>query len=138
MGIGAGFKLKDKDKELKERERDPEGKIRGEPHSYDKLLTKLRDAEADLEQSTGDQANTDEDELETPIATSGWTSLLENWLCLDHTQERDHNVLQPPFSPRPLKYMPKSHSSPDVNYRSPNIARKKGPYQLLVKVSELP
>ncbi|KAJ3867038.1 inositol polyphosphate phosphatase [Lentinula novae-zelandiae] len=109
MGLGAGFKLKedrDKDKEEKPRSSKPS-------HGQESLKYK---------KSSG----TDEYTQETATHNSGWTSIVEDWLCHGGSMARaaspttSDTGVHKPLSPRTALTVKDSTA-------------KKGPYQLLCK-----
>ncbi|KAK7454606.1 hypothetical protein VKT23_011358 [Stygiomarasmius scandens] len=104
MGIGAGFKLIEKD------DRDKDDKSRSSKHKEDMLRSKKS------------HDNIPYDGSHQP---SGWTSMIEDWLCYGGASTRVSSPSVPTVSdigvPKPL--------SPRVLSKEP----KRGPYQLLCK-----
>lgn len=112
MGLGAGFKLKD----LKDKEREKENikeKDKGERHKLKK------EREKDDEDPSSNDA----------YAPSGWTSILEDWLCngVGLTTNKTASSLSSPGTP------PAKHQSPGGQQRSSAKEQWKGPYQPLIK-----
>ena len=115
MGLGAGFKRSDKDREKsKDSEKDLEKR-----KSKEKEKERTEDSKAPKEPKSSKQE--DEGFLENP--SSGWTSMVEDWLCYGgglcsrngSPNTGDIGV------PRPL-----------IRQKSAREPRK-GPYQLLIK-----
>ncbi|KAJ6607363.1 Endonuclease/exonuclease/phosphatase [Mycena sp. CBHHK59/15] len=111
MGLGAGFKLIDREKDRDaDRDKDRE-KARERDKDYDKPRSKLWDAHKDdakLRKAAEDPSH----------EGTGWTAMIEDWLC--------HGARQ--ASPVPA----------DISVPKPLSARgapkeRKGPYQLLIK-----
>ncbi|KAF9466458.1 Endonuclease/exonuclease/phosphatase [Collybia nuda] len=108
MGLGAGFKLIDKDRDKdKDRERDRE-----KDREYDKPRSRHKDKD--------DHGKSREDPSHD--GPSGWTSMIEDWLC--HGSGAGFRTNSPTVAdvgfPKPL---------------SPRLTKepRKGPYQLLIK-----
>jgi hypothetical protein len=103
MGIGAGFKLKDKDK-AKEKDKEKDD------------LSKLRKS---FEDAPPDHSTTN-------FGLTGWTSIVENWLC--------YGGGKPTSAHSSAAQADSSHSStsPELPPRIPKDLRK-GPYQMLIK-----
>lgn len=110
MGLGAGFKLMDKEKE-KEKDKDKE-----KEKTHDKPRSKHKEKEKD--ESERARRNGEEHDI-----SSGWTSMLEDWLCQGNASSP--RTVSPTVadigSPKPL--------SPRISLKEP----RKGPYQLLSK-----
>ncbi|KAJ3813593.1 inositol polyphosphate phosphatase, partial [Lentinula aff. lateritia] len=109
MGLGAGFKLKedrDKDKEEKPRSSKPS-------HGQESLKYK---------KSSG----TDEYTQETATHNSGWTSIVEDWLCHGSSMAR---AASPAISDIGIHKPLSSRTALTVK----ESTAKKGPYQLLCK-----
>lgn len=114
MGLGAGFKLKD----FKDKERDKEN-IRDNKDKGEKHKLKQKDKDKD-----------DEDLSLDIYAPSGWTSILEDWLC---SGTKSSNLFtagassSPPFPP------PKQLSTCDFPECVVGKEQWKGLYQPLIK-----
>jgi hypothetical protein len=109
MGLGAGFKLIDKDKD-KEKDKDRD---REKDREYDKPRSRHKEKD--------DHGRSREDGSHE--APSGWTSMIEDWLCQGSgsgPRASSPTVADVGF-PKPL--------SP----RLPSKEPRKGPYQLLIK-----
>lgn len=117
MGLGAGFKLIDKDKD-RDKDKDKE-KARGD-RDYDKPRHKHKEKEKD-EPAKLRKAGEDGPHE----APSGWTSIIEDWLC--HGSGSGLAPSPEPGdkgSPRPASELSRNSSSKE---------KPKGPYQLLIK-----
>lgn len=117
MGLGAGFKLIDKDKD-KDKDRDKDNqKARARDDENEKPRSKHREREKD---DIPKSRKNPEEPHDTP---SGWTSMIEDWLC--HGGGAGLRTSSPTVAdvgfPKPL--------SPRIPSKEP----RKGPYQLLVK-----
>lgn len=102
MGLAASFKILDKDRD-KSRDSDKENE---RPHRNDDR------------QSIS--TSTDSDESDTP---SGWTSMVEDWLC-NNAAANSRNTSPTITDVGPPRPLMRHKSSKDV---------RKGPYQLLIK-----
>ncbi|KAF5327112.1 hypothetical protein D9619_004523 [Psilocybe cf. subviscida] len=100
MGLAASFKILDKDRD-KSRDSDKENE---RPHRNDDRQS----------------ISTDSDESDTP---SGWTSMVEDWLC-NNAAANSRNASPTITDVGPPKPLMRHKSSKDV---------RKGPYQLLIK-----
>jgi hypothetical protein len=114
MGLGAGFKLKDlKDKEnIKDKS--------------DKYKSKQKDKVKEKE---------DDDISHDIYAPTGWTSLLEDWLCNGSgcTDAKASNSFAAGTSPSPLLLPPKHLSAGNLSEYAGGKEQWKGPYQTLIK-----
>ncbi|KAJ7726045.1 inositol polyphosphate phosphatase [Mycena maculata] len=105
MGLGAGFKLIDREKD-RDADRAEREKAKERDKDYDKPRSRLRDIyKDDAKDPPGHEG-------------SGWTAMIEDWLC--------HGVRQA------------SPTTSDISVPKPLSARgppkeRKGPYQLLIK-----
>ncbi|KAF8072118.1 inositol polyphosphate phosphatase [Lyophyllum atratum] len=118
MGLGAGFKLIDKDREKdKSRDREKE-KARERDTEYDKPRSRHKDKERDEASRT--RKSPEEVQHE---ALSGWTSMMEDWLCQGSGSglRTASPTVADVGSPKPLTPRP------------PVKEVRKGPYQLLIK-----
>jgi hypothetical protein len=120
MGLGAGFKFKDKEKgkdidKAGERDRD-----------YDISHSKHR---------LGDK-DSDDPFNEGPVGPpTGWTSVIEDWLCYGHRTPLNSAAITPKsdFLRPPIRPSPMHSTSGDIHRRTPAKDQRKGPYQLLIK-----
>ncbi|KAJ3744193.1 inositol polyphosphate phosphatase [Lentinula detonsa] len=109
MGLGAGFKLK----EDRDRDKDKDEKARPSRPSHGQESLKSKKSNS-----------TDEYIQEVANHNSGWTSVVEDWLCHGGSLARATSPTTPDISiPKPLS--PRSEMKESTG--------KKGPYQLLCK-----
>ncbi|KAJ7674178.1 hypothetical protein B0H17DRAFT_1082439 [Mycena rosella] len=105
MGLGAGFKWMDRERD-RDADRGEREKAKERDKDYDKPRSKLRDIYKD-------------DTKELPAHEgSGWTAMIEDWLC--------HGARQASLTPSDIS-VPKPLSA------RPAPKERKGPYQLLIK-----
>ncbi|KAJ3972713.1 inositol polyphosphate phosphatase [Lentinula raphanica] len=107
MGLGAGFKLKE------DRDKDKDEKARSSKQNHGQESIKSKKSNS-----------TDEYTQEVSSNNSGWTSVVEDWLCHGGSMTRPTSPTTSDISnPRPL--------SPRTAIKEPTT--KKGPYQLICK-----
>lgn len=109
MGLGAGFKLK----EAKEREKE-----------------NIKDKEKAEKHRSRAKEKDEEDLFHDPHAHSGWTSVLEDWLCngggcVAYQKATATSTAVPPS--------PGLHRSATDRVPTKEVAAGKGPYQQLIK-----
>jgi hypothetical protein len=119
MGLGAGFKLKD----LKDKEREKEN-IKDTKDKGERPKSKHKDKEKE---------KNEEDLSHDVYAASGWTSILEDWLCNGSgctTDAKSSSLSATGTSPSPPS---KRLSTGDLHERVAGKEQWKGPYQPLIK-----
>jgi hypothetical protein len=113
MGLGAGFRLKD----LKDKERDKEN-IKDSKDKGDKHKSKQKDKDKDRDE---------EDASHDVYAPSGWTSILDDWLCNGSGCTSNTKYSSPLFPP--VNHL----STGNLPERATGKEQWKGPYQPLIK-----
>lgn len=140
MALGAGFKLKDKEREKeKDKDRDKE-KDRETDREYDKEKERDRQREREREKVKEAQHRVAKHEYdEHHGASSGWTSILEDWFC-HGVQELGvaaaKSATRPDARPKELlSDAGRAFSTGDIKRRSmaKPIEYRKGPYEMLTK-----
>ncbi|KAG6336357.1 hypothetical protein ID866_2714 [Astraeus odoratus] len=134
MGLGAGFRIgaadkdREKDKEKEEKEKEKEHKdLYEKNHLHPVYHHKRKDRERD-EVTRSWKSSDDLLEQVVHYNQSGWTSMLDHWLC--HRTQANLQVNGDPANHKDLRSSPKRHS---LHRRITVKDADKGPYVPLIK-----